>query len=99
MRMLVVGCGSIGKRYIRNLKTLKAGEIIAHDINTERCREVKHEYGVKAYNKLEEVLAQKPDVAFVCTPSSLHIPPALSAARSGREESGNPGWLQYEIQS
>ncbi len=83
MRTLVVGCGSIGKRHIRNLKALRAGDIIAHDLRPERCREVEREYGVKAYTNLEEALAQKADVALICTPTSLHIPPALSAARNG----------------
>jgi len=83
MLFLVVGCGSIGKRHIRNLKMLKAGEIITQDVQPERCQEVEQKYRVKAYDDLEEALAQKPDVAFICTPTSLHMPPALSAARNG----------------
>ena len=83
MRFLVVGCGSIGKRHISNLKALKVGDIIAHDAQPERCREAQREYGVEAHAKLEDALAQKPDVALICTPTRLHIPPALSAARSG----------------
>lgn len=83
MLTLVIGCGSIGKRHIRNLQALKVGGIIAHDVWPERCREVEREYGVKTYDNLEEALAQKADVAFIGTPTSLHIPPALSAARSG----------------
>jgi len=83
VRFLVVGCGSIGKRHIRNLKALQVGEVIAHDVRPERCSEVEQEYGVKTYHHLEEALAQKPDAAFICTPTSLHIPPALSAARRG----------------
>ena len=83
MLILVIGCGSIGKRHIRNLKALNVRDIIAHDLRMERCREVEQEYGVKAYDDLEEALAQKPDVALICTPTSLHIPPALSAARNG----------------
>ena len=83
MRILVIGCGSIGKRHIRNLKALNAGEIIAQDLKPERCREVEEEFGIKAYGTLEESLAQKPDAAFVCTPTSWHISPAISAARNG----------------
>ena len=83
MRILVIGCGSIGKRHIRNLKALKVGDIIAHDLKEERCREVEQEYGVKTYHDLEEALAQKPEAALVCTPTGRHIPPALAAARHG----------------
>jgi predicted dehydrogenase len=83
MRFLVVGCGSIGKRHIRNLKALRVGDIIAHDVQPERCREVQQECGVEAHTKLEDALAQEPEIALICTPTRLHIPPALSAARSG----------------
>lgn len=83
MLILVTGCGSIGKRHIRNLKTLNAGEIIAHEVKHERRQEVEREYSVSAFAELDEALAQKPDVAFICTPNSLHIPPALAAAKRG----------------
>lgn len=83
MRMLVIGCGSIGKRHIRNLKALKAGEIIAQDVQPERCHEVEEQYGIKTFSHLDEALAQKPDATLICTPTSHHIPPALSAARHG----------------
>lgn len=83
MAMLVIGCGSIGKRHIGNLKALEAGEIIAYDVKPARCQKVEREYGVKTYSKLEEALAQRPDAVLVCTPTSLHTAPALSAARSG----------------
>ncbi len=83
MLVLVVGCGSIGKRHIRNLRTLNVGEIIAHDVVLERCHEVEREYGVKAYDRLEEALALRPRVALICTPTISHIALALSAANSG----------------
>lgn len=83
MLILVVGCGSIGKRHIRNLKALKVGEIIVHDAKPDRCREAEEQFGIKTFSSLDEALAQKPDVALICTPTSLHISPALSAARSG----------------
>ena len=74
MLTLVVGCGSIGKRHIRNLGALKAGEIIAHDVKLERCHEVEQECGIKAYSEFEEALAQKPDVALICTASPWTTP-------------------------
>lgn len=83
MLILIVGCGSVGKRHIRNLRALEAGDIIAHDAKPERCYEVEQEYGVQTYNNLDEALTQKPEVALVCTPTSLHISPALSAAQKG----------------
>jgi len=81
--ILVVGCGSIGKRHIHNLKALNAGEIIAYDLTPQRRREVEQEYGVKTYDSLEEALTPRPEVALICTPTSLHISAALSAAEKG----------------
>jgi len=83
MKFLVIGGGSIGKRHIKNLKTLAAGEIIACDTSPERCCKIEEEFGVKAYKDFNEALMQKPDAALVCTPSSLHLPVALAAAENG----------------
>ena len=88
MDFLAIGCGSIGKRHIRNLRALKAGELIAHDVKPGRCQEVKEQYGIQTFNDLDEALAQRPDVALICTPSSLHIAPALAAA-GGRVAGGD----------
>jgi len=82
MLILVIGCGSIGKRHIRNLIALNAGDIIAHDVSQERLSDVAKEYNVKAYHSIDDALAQKPDAAFICTPTSLHIDSALLAAKS-----------------
>jgi len=35
MLFLAVGCGSIGKRHIRNLKVLGAGDMITHELKKE----------------------------------------------------------------
>jgi len=83
MLVLVVGCGSIGKRHIRNLQSLEKWDIIAHDLEPGRCREVEEQCGVSTYGNLKEALTQGPDVTFICTPTGRHIPPALAAAHSG----------------
>ena len=83
MLFLVIGCGSIGKRHIRNLKSLNTGQIIAHDVSSERCNEVRHEYGIDTFNAIDDAIAQTPDTVFICTPTSLHIAPALLAAQNG----------------
>lgn len=83
MLSLVVGCGSIGKRHIRNLKAMKAGNVIAYDVSIDQCRNVEQEFGVKTHSSLDEALSQKPDIALICTPTSLHIPAAMAAARKG----------------
>jgi predicted dehydrogenase len=83
MKILVVGCGSIGQRHIRNLKLLKAGELTAFDTSPERRKEVGEKYGIEVYDDFNKALKNKPDVALICTPTSLHIEYALVAARHG----------------
>ena len=83
MLILVAGCGSIGKRHIRNLQALKVGDIIAYDVQRSRSSQVEQEFSIKTYDDLERALAQHPEVTLVCTPTSLHIPLAVSAARQG----------------
>jgi predicted dehydrogenase len=80
LRFLVIGCGSIGKRHIRNLKTLGAGEIAAFDLKPERRNEA-GSLGARAIDDLAEAWSWKPDVALVTVPNSLHLPLALEAAR------------------
>lgn len=83
MRILVVGCGSIGKRHLRNLKTLNAGELLAFDPSNERLSEAQEQSGAKPLKTLAEGLAAKPDIVLIATPNSIHVEPALEAARAG----------------
>ena len=51
---LVIGCGSIGKRHLRNLQTLGAGQILAFDVRCDRRDEVELLFGVKVLEKIED---------------------------------------------
>ncbi len=83
MRLAIIGCGSIGKRHLRNLKHLGFQELLAFDIQESRCQEVQKEYGVPAYRDRNEILDQRPQVAFICTPTRSHLEDAVWAARAG----------------
>jgi predicted dehydrogenase len=83
LKFLIVGLGSMGKRRIRNLRALNAGEIIGFEIQDQRRLEVEKEYGIKAYASFNEGLAQKPDALIISTPPNLHMQYALEAARRG----------------
>jgi len=80
MTPLIVGCGSIGRRHLRNLLSLGVDELIACDVRADRADQVSREYGVPAFVDLQRALEQGPDVVFVCTPTSLHLQVALAAA-------------------
>ena len=84
MKIIVLGCGSIGKRHIRNLLSIKAGEVIACDINEKKLDYAKKEFSIKGFLHVKEALSRgKYDVAFVCTPPSYHVDQALQLLGHG----------------
>jgi predicted dehydrogenase len=82
-RFVVAGCGSIGKRHIKNLLALSAGEVLAFDVQAERRREVSAALGVETLANADEVWARQPDVLLVAVPTALHMALALAAAERG----------------
>lgn len=79
MKILVVGCGSIGQRHLQNLRTLSAGELMVFDTSRERSLEAGAKYGATDWPSFEEALSQGPDAVLICTPTSQHIDYALTA--------------------
>lgn len=74
MKFLVVGLGSMGKRRIRNLQYLKAGEIVGFDPRQDRRDEASEKYGVTTYGDFEEAFAAvDPDALIISTPPDLHV--------------------------
>ena len=72
MKCLIIGCGSIGERHIKNLKTISSNEILAFDLDKNRLELMKKNYGVKIFNDFKTALNHKPNIVFVCTPPSSH---------------------------
>ena len=96
MKVLMAGLGGIGQRHVRNLRTLLGSDVDIIAYRTRRLRHVltdrlqiepgsdlEEKYQVRAYEDVDQAIAQGPDVVFICNPSSLHIPIALSAAKAG----------------
>jgi predicted dehydrogenase len=96
MKVLVAGLGSIGQRHVRNLRA-RFGDaieilayrvrgfthVIAEDMTVSDAQSVEDAYGLRAFTSLDEALAEEPEAAFICNPTSLHMPTALAAARAG----------------
>lgn len=84
MQVMVVGCGSIGKRHLLNLMALGVNDVIACDPN-ENIRTASEAMGISSYSDYHEALAENPNVtaAVICTPTSLHIEQASDLARRG----------------
>jgi predicted dehydrogenase len=96
MKVLMVGLGGIGQRHTRNLRTLLGDdvEILAYRVRrhlhvvtptlqADPGRNVESEYRIQTFSSLEEALAQKPAIAFICNPSSLHVPVSRSCVEAG----------------
>jgi len=83
MRFLVIGCGSIGRRHIRNLLALDVGEILAFDLRGDRRREVVTQFGVAAVDNLEDAWDAHPEVVLVTASTGQHVPLGLQAAEHG----------------
>ncbi len=95
MKALFIGLGGIGQRHLRNLKTLvPETEILAYRVRrlqtvmtptltVEPGASIEEKYNIHVFGELDKALAEKPEVAFITNPSSLHIPAALEAAKAG----------------
>lgn len=83
MKILVTGCGSIGRRHISNLLTIGNIEVIAHDTTTDGRNKVMNLYGIKPFENYADALASGPDAVIVATPTNEHVTSALKAAEAG----------------
>lgn len=84
MRLLVVGLGSMGKRRIRNLQYLKAGEILGYDPRADRRQEAEERYAVQTYGDFDAAMAAEPDALIISTPPDLHMQYARAAVLNGK---------------
>lgn len=96
MKVLVVGLGGIGQRHTRNLRALYGdrcdiiayrvrggGPVLSDNLQIDRPSGLEERYGIRSFDDLDAALAERPLVALICNPTSLHLPVALAAARAG----------------
>lgn len=83
MRIAVIGCGSIGRRHLRNLKYLGYADLLAFDPMKDARQEAGKEIKIPVYESLGELWGRKPHVALVTAPTNEHVEIALEAARRG----------------
>lgn len=83
-RILVVGCGSIGRRHASQL-------IRRNDIRLELCdpmadnlaKAIADVGNVPTYHSFDEAIATRPEFVIVATPHSLHAEQSIKALRAG----------------
>ena len=95
VRALVAGLGAIGQRHARNLRALLGDELELAALRSRRCGRVvtdslrvveghpEDDCNGGVFTDVDDALAWRPDIVFVCTPSRAHVPLALAAVRAG----------------
>ena len=79
MKILIDGFGSIGQRHANNLAKLGFKNIII----VSRKKLVKKKFKkFKIVKKLKDALMQKPNIALICNPTSLHDKSILLCAEN-----------------
>jgi predicted dehydrogenase len=82
MKFLIAGLGSIGRRHLRNLKTLGEEDIILY--RTHRSTMPDDELaGLPVETSFDLALAHNPDAIIVSNPTALHLDMAIPAAQAG----------------
>lgn len=71
MRVLQVGAGSMGRRRMRDMKTLGA-EVLLYEPQKERCDEISAKFSIPGYTDLDQALSQNPQAMVISTPPALH---------------------------
>ena len=84
MRIVILGCGSIGRRHLSNLHSLGYRDLIVFDPDPFACTTAATDFGVCVTDTLVDVWAAKPDIALIAAPSQFHMPLILEAARHRR---------------
>ena len=83
LSILIVGCGSIGKRHARILESLGVKDVRACDMSADaRSQMAEQTPFVKLYNSYEEGLQDKPDTVLICAPTQYHIPLIMQAIKA-----------------
>ncbi len=84
MKALVIGLGSMGKRRVRNLIALGFEQIIGYDVRNDRRHEAAERYGLIPFDRIEDALAENPDVVVISVPPDRHMEVAFRVAAAGK---------------
>ncbi len=82
MKFLIAGFGSIGRRHLRNLRTLGETDIVL--LRSHKSTLPDDEIaGLPVETDLDAALSHKPDAVIISNPTALHLDVAIPAAKAG----------------
>jgi len=82
----LIGCGAVGAHHVTAISRLRSARLVAVcDVREESARRFGEKAGVPWYSDFRK-MAERDDIAVVnvCTPSGLHLEPALAAIEAGK---------------
>jgi len=92
----MVGLGGIGQRHARNLRSILQGRVelmayrvrqlthvVTPTLDMDTSKNVEIELGIRTFPDLDTALQERPDIAFVCNPSSAHLSTAWACVNGG----------------
>ena len=82
----IIGTGMIAHFHAKAIQAMPGGAVVAcFNQNPEKARKFAEEYGCRACDTLEAMLADpQVQIVTICTPSGAHREPALAAAAAGK---------------
>ncbi len=83
MKVLILGCGSIGLRHIGHLRQLGLSNLEAADPSPSAQQRVKAQWGIPVDSDPEKALSRRPDLVLVCTPAATHVDLTIKALEAG----------------
>jgi predicted dehydrogenase len=96
VKILIIGLGGIGQRHTRNLRailgdsvdiiayrTRRLTHVVTPTMGADTERNVEEVYNITTFTDLDEALAQKPDIAYICNPNNMHVPVARACLLAG----------------
>ena len=84
MKILVLGCGSIGTRHATNLKKLGINDIILCDLDLTKAKKLGKKIGsLDNFTDYKIAVDKHPNIAgaLICIPTSLHVEPSIFFAK------------------
>lgn len=83
-KVLLVGCGSIGKRHAQCLHDIGVEQFVFFDTDPARSQELAEIYGGITVNRYEDGLLTDADCVYILSPTRLHIQQATMAVNAGK---------------